>query len=475
MDRIINVKVAGSHLTKDSKNAGTRGEANITNLRITFDGGWNDDFDKKIIFLDARGLNPVVIHLLPNLAESETTYLVPIPKEPMAIAGELTFVIEGTKGKMVQKSLADTLVVKDSPDTSNAEKPVEPTEDELAQLRHGIEEIKGNILTAVDAKEDAEGFAKDAEKYSQQALTAVGKASYIGEDGYWYAWDTEKQEYYFTNVKAQAGASVYMGDNPPDDADIWIDPNGKAPKVGADMAENNENHPRYIENRTHYVEGKLYGELHFTKEETAVGESDGYMTITLSEPLEFGKEYPYETDKGSGTLVLAQYGDVVYTDVMGYNMNYLDDGSTHKFVVAIGYDVEGYIIIGQKPIYHPLADGFIPEGIARKAYVDEVVKRLVEELKSKAVVKKTTITLYEAAWDGDNGEYTQIVDMLKDKVTPNSQVDLQITDEQMKIFKGKDISFTVKNVGGTVTVKCYGVKPSQDYDVQVSIMEVEFI
>lgn len=466
MDRIINVKVAGSHLTKDSKNAGTRGEANITNLRITFDGGWND-FDKKIIFLDARGLNPVVIYLIPTLAESETTYLVPIPGEPMAIAGELTFVIEGTKDDKVQKSLADTLVVKDSPDTSGAEEPVPPTEGELAQLRHGIEEIKNDIVQVANAKGDAERFAKQAETHSQQALTAVGKASYIGEDGYWYAWNNVDMAYYCTGVKAQAGSRVHYGENPPADAEIWVDPDGEAPKVGADWGENNKAHPRYVENRTHYVEGKLYGETHFTLEETAPG-FEGFLTIPLSEPLEFGKEYPYETDKGSGTFILREDENAV---VAGYDLVYFE---TH-FLAWVGNDAEGYIIIGQKPKYHPLAEGFIPECIARKTYVDEVVKRLMEEFKSKAVVKKTTITLYESAWDGDDGEFTQVVEMLKDKVTPNSQVDLQITDEQMKIFKEKDISFTVTNVGGTVTVKCLGVMPSQDYDVQVSIMEVEFI
>lgn len=464
MDRIINVKVAGSHLTKDSKNAGTRGEANITKLRITFDGGWND-FDKKIIFLDARGLNPVVIYLLPNLAESETTYLVPIPGEPMAIAGELTFVIEGTKDNMVQKSLADTLKVNDSPDTSNAEKPVEPTEDELAQLRHGIEDIKGNIVKAVDAKEDAEGFAKDAEKYSQQALTAVGKASYIGEDGYWYAWDTEKQEYYFTNVKAQAGASVYMGDNPPDDADIWVDPNGKAPKVGANWAENNENHPRYIENRTHYVEGKLYGERYFTKEEASVG--DGRIVVCLSEPLEIGKGYPYETDKGSGTLVLAQYGDVVYADVMGYNMEYIEDGNVSSFLVWVGYDVEGYIIIGQKPIYHPLAEGFIPEGIARKAYVDKVVQEIMKQLK---LVRKATISLPASAWVEDAEGCHQVVEVAG--TTAYSMVDLQPTAEQLAIFHEKDVAFVTENEDGVITVYCIGTKPLNDYIIQATVTEV---
>lgn len=99
----------------------------------------------------------------------------------------------------------------------------------------------------------------------------------------------------------------------------------------------------------------------------------------------------------------------------------------------------------------------------------------INELIKKALTKKKTITLYANKWSGSDGEYYQVVEVLNGIATPNSQIDLQITDEQMKIFSEKEISFWVVNQGGTVTVKCYGVKPTQDYDVQVSIMEVEFI
>ena len=241
MDRVINVKVGGNHLSKDSKNAGVRGEANVTKLRITFDEGW-EGFNKKITFWNARGLNPVVIDLLPHLAESSFVYLVPIPKEPMEIAGELTFVIEGTVNDKVQRSLEDRLEVKDASIATNAGQPVPPTESELSQLAGEIELIKGDILVARDAKDVTEEFkeqariyaenswehSNNAEEYASRAEKTVGKASYIGDDGYWYAWDVSKSEFYNTGVKAQAGSEVYVGDNPPAEADVWIDPNGEA-------------------------------------------------------------------------------------------------------------------------------------------------------------------------------------------------------------------------------------------------------
>ena len=253
MDRIINVKVGGNHLIKDSKNAGVRGEANVTKLRITFDEGW-DGYTKKITFWNARGLNPVCI-ILSGLAENETTYLVPIPNEPMEEAGMLTFVIEGTDDDKVQRSVRDELEVKDAPIAKNAGQPVPPTEDELTQLEGKIDEIKCDILEVKNAKEDtqksaksanedaktaesamnsAKEYAEEAQDYSKKAQSTVGKTSYIGENGNWYAWDSEAGAFYDTLIKAQAGSMVYVGDNPPDDADVWINPDGNDVKEDID-------------------------------------------------------------------------------------------------------------------------------------------------------------------------------------------------------------------------------------------------
>ena len=62
MDRIIELKVFGNHISKDSNSAGVRGEANVTKLRITFDDGW-DSYAKHMTFWDAYGENPVSIVL----------------------------------------------------------------------------------------------------------------------------------------------------------------------------------------------------------------------------------------------------------------------------------------------------------------------------------------------------------------------------------------------------------------------------
>lgn len=185
MDRIINISVGGNYLKKDKKSAGVRGEANVTSLRITFDAGW-DNYAKKVTFLDARGLNPVNItlgvNLIEDIAKNKRVYIVPIPAEPMAISGELTFIIEGTLDNKIQKSFADRLEVKDAPDTAGAVNSVDPTPSEIEQMQTEIEFIKETF----------------------------GKSSYVGEDGVVYVWSDEKGEYVpLQAIKGEDGKTAY--------------------------------------------------------------------------------------------------------------------------------------------------------------------------------------------------------------------------------------------------------------------------
>lgn len=223
MDRIIEVKVCGSHLTKDSNKAGTKGEANMTRLRITFDENW-EDFAKRVLFWDAYGQNPVKVVLGVNLIEdvqkNTRVYLVPIPAEAMARAGWLTFSIQGTLDNKNQVAITSKLEVNDSPDILD---PLEPTPSELEQIQAEIETIKDDLKELDTAREESTENAKIAKESADKAVAAVGKSSYIGDNGNWYAWDDEKGEFYDTGVRAQSGSIVYMGANPPEDADVWIE------------------------------------------------------------------------------------------------------------------------------------------------------------------------------------------------------------------------------------------------------------
>ena len=220
MDRIIEVKVSGNYLSKDNKKAGVRGEANVAKLRITFDEDW-DKYAKTVTFWDARGANPVKRTLttdyLENIEKNTRVYIVPIPKEPMAEAGKMTFVIDGYIEGKRKRSISDTLEVEDAPITDNAGEPTDPTPTQAEQLQVQIDKIIDDVQIAVKSKEYSEEAAEKAAEAEQSALRAeeaVGKTSYIGENGNWYSWDSSIGDFYDTGVKAQPEETVGEKANP---------------------------------------------------------------------------------------------------------------------------------------------------------------------------------------------------------------------------------------------------------------------
>lgn len=182
MDRTIEVKVNGSYITKDNRNAGVQHEANSTSLRIEFDPGW-DSYAKKITWWNAKGEDPVEITLGTNLLEdaaaSTRIYLCPIPGEPLAECGECTFVIDGyTDGKR-QRSAADRLWVKEAPFKETAGQPGDPTPSQAEQLQKEIDGIKGTISQAVasrDAAAESAALAKASETAADSSAGAAAKS-----------------------------------------------------------------------------------------------------------------------------------------------------------------------------------------------------------------------------------------------------------------------------------------------------------
>lgn len=87
-----------------------------------------------------------------------------------------------------------------------------------------------------------------------------------------------------------------------------------------------------------------------------------------------------------------------------------------------------------------------------------------------AAVKLTEVTLLAADWKGAESPYSQVVAV--EGVSVNSLVDLQPSVEQLEIFHDKDIAFCTENDGGVVTVYAIGDKPTNDYTIQATIMEV---
>lgn len=270
MDRIIEVKVCGNHISKDNKYAGVCGEGNVTKLRITFDEGWNG-YSKTVTFFDAHGNNPVKriqgVDLIEDITKDAETYLTPIPPEPLKIEGEMTFVIDGYFDGKRQRSVADKLVVRYSPNTDDAGEPTDPTPSMADQLQGEIEKIKGTIANAAESEKQAKASELEAERlmtitqdltqqaeehkdnaslsrdeairYAENANLAADRAEdaifrypvidSIG--GNWLVWNANINGYVDTGIKAQAGSEVYVGNNPPPEADVWINPDGESTAI----------------------------------------------------------------------------------------------------------------------------------------------------------------------------------------------------------------------------------------------------
>lgn len=87
--------------------------------------------------------------------------------------------------------------------------------------------------------------------------------------------------------------------------------------------------------------------------------------------------------------------------------------------------------------------------------------------------KSTGIELLSEAWVGDNLLYSQMVAV--PYVTANSQVELRPSPAQLQELLVSEISMTVANDEGSVTVFAIGGKPSSDYYMQIIISEVDIV
>lgn len=177
MDRRVDVKINGTHLSKDSNRAGVRGEANVTYLRITFDDGWNG-YAKHVTFWNAKGKNPVTIPLtadmLENIANSTLVYLCPIPGEALTEGGLCTFIIDGyTDGKR-QRSVSDELEVIPAPLTEGSADAQDPTPTEAERLQAQIDSILDTIANEVTG---ASAHAANAAASETAAGTSAAAAA----------------------------------------------------------------------------------------------------------------------------------------------------------------------------------------------------------------------------------------------------------------------------------------------------------
>ena len=101
---------------------------------------------------------------------------------------------------------------------------------------------------------------------------------------------------------------------------------------------------------------------------------------------------------------------------------------------------------------------------------EQITNAVVDYMNKIHFVKIGTVHLAADNWVGSDNLYSQVVDI--DGVTENSQIDLTPSVEQLVVFYQKDLTFVTENDGGTGTVYAIGQKPTNDYEIQVTITEV---
>ena len=118
-------------------------------------------------------------------------------------------------------------------------------------------------------------------------------------------------------------------------------------------------------------------------------------------------------------------------------------------------------------------DGYTPvKGVDYFTEEDktEIVDAAIATVAGKLQQIIVSISLPASEWVGSGNLYSQVVAI--DGITENSQVNLTPSVEQLSIFYEKDVTFVTENDGGVVTVYVIGQKPTNDYTIKASVVEV---
>lgn len=101
------------------------------------------------------------------------------------------------------------------------------------------------------------------------------------------------------------------------------------------------------------------------------------------------------------------------------------------------------------------------ETLAAKLYTDGI---------GSSVALLTSISLPASAWVGEASPYSQVVQI--EGTTRRSLIDLQPSVEQLGAFQEIVLALTTENNDGVITVYAIGDKPTNDYVIQATVMEV---
>lgn len=205
--RYINIAVNGLFAEKSSKNAGVQGEGNSSALVITFDDSW-EDYSKRIIWRDAHGENPVSILFAESYLQSNGSYIVPIPSEPLELPGWCSFTIEGyAAATPTQIAMTVTENMQVLP-AENYYAPAEPTPSQAMQLQEQIDNIE--LTPGPTGPAGPRGPAGAAMKIKARyaSLSDLQTAHPVGEEGDAYAVGYETSVIYIWDADDEQWESI---------------------------------------------------------------------------------------------------------------------------------------------------------------------------------------------------------------------------------------------------------------------------
>lgn len=100
---------------------------------------------------------------------------------------------------------------------------------------------------------------------------------------------------------------------------------------------------------------------------------------------------------------------------------------------------------------------------------EPTLEERIETLESR-MTTISSVSLPLSAWSGSESPYSQSVTI--SGTTANSRVDLQPTAAQVAALQDAETTLIAENNNGAITIYAIGTKPTVDYDIQVSITEI---
>ena len=172
MEKEIIVKVEKGEIEQSGLFGGILGEGGARQLKIYFDNEW-DGLLKEITFFDAGLLKKVRVYLTDDKKNEDNSYSVPIPFEVLLEDGVITYVIDGTKEGVRQRSVKKELKIKYAPESFGAEDGEEISQTEAEQLAEAINETAENLRVYTDEKsaETLDSARAYADEKTAESLT----------------------------------------------------------------------------------------------------------------------------------------------------------------------------------------------------------------------------------------------------------------------------------------------------------------